>query len=765
MNASIKEWLKMEQKTSSYYMFEDKQIIGEKFFSALLKKRNKGFYLDDDSRKEGFIASVYGIYELLSIADNFFDEGAQKTGEFLKNIPVDVQISLANEIKGIYEHIDKYGFDFAPVISNHTNEKFFLITEEAGSKNIRQKYPYYGTMTWILSLSSLLWKKYFGYTETGVVKSIDRRKEVISDPEAVKIIRGLEDIIRDTMRHIIRLFVSTYISPKDVTKLDVHSYGDDNKDLIKIAAEEGLKFGWGYTKGVKVPSLYFTFSILEAFSDFDSNILIGGDNDDYFFPTEEEAEMGMEVTKNESAYERNERFYNNLIDYINSDVKKDENGNIIVDSDGKPERVQLKGVRYEEEFRKAATQCAYYLFYKYKDTIADSFYNDEGYMVSKQQIMLSSTSSSVFYPLYILSSLLNGEVNGTIKTKLMYTKRFRNERASSGDLDANTFSSLAEIDKQIKELEDEYRQFEGCFTDGLNNVQKLYTSMEKVGKLDVIDRHYLTFDQSHSENPQFSRMLSRENILAMPLLPILVNVTNLYVLWVTKFPDKQISAYIMDIFENYCNYTENGKLQWVFEQGNYDLHATVRYIDAISNFFSYYDVYEKIYAVRSKDNSDAKQAARAEIQRQYAEKFEKSQIEHNKEISALNKKIADLEKELANSDNKYSNVFNVENSTLIRLAEIFNQYVDCVHAGKNSPHSDAIDAFLKSLLRLAVLSLSSNASLSDKYQDELVRGLNILFDKRKEDEDNSSIVSLFKNIIERDNYIFFDMGETRSDQD
>ena len=46
----------------------------------------------------------------------------------------------------------------------------------------------------------------------------------------------------------------------------------------------------------------------------------------------------------------------------------------------------------------------------------------------------------------------------------------------------------------------------------------------------------------------------------------------------------------------------------------------------------------------------------------YAEKFEKSQIEHNKEIAALNRKIADLNQELADSDNKYTKVFNVENS-------------------------------------------------------------------------------------------------------
>lgn len=764
MSASNKEWLKREQKTSSYYLFEDKQVIGEKFFNALLKKRTNGFYIDDDSHKEGFVASLYGVYELLSIADNFFNENAQKAGTFFKNISSDVQLSLANEIKSIYEHIDKFGFDFAPVISNHTNEKFFLTTEEAGSKNLRQKYPYFGAMTWVLSLSSLLWKKYFSHTETGITKQIDNKQEIISDPDAVKIIRNLEDIIKDTIRHIIRLFASTYISPKELSKLDFHGYGDDNKELIALAAEDGLKLGWGYTKGVKAPSLYFTFSILEAYSDFDSNILIGGDKDDYFFPTEDEIEKGMEVTKNESAYARSERFYNNLIDYINSDVKRDGDGKIVIGSDGKPERVFVKGIRYEEEFRKAATQCAYYLFYKFKDTISDAFYNDDGYVVTKQQIMLSSTSPSVFYPLYILSSLLNGEVNGTIKTKLMYTKRYRNQLVANDSRDNDTLDLIAKADRQIRDLESEYRQFEGCFTDGLNNVQKLYSLMEKSGKLDVIDRHYLTFDQSHSENPQFSRMLSRENILAMPLLPLLVNVTNLYVLWITKFPDKQISAYIMDIFENYCNHTEDGKLEWVFEQGNYDLHTTVRYIDAISNFFSYYETYEKVYAVRSKDNSDAKAAARAEIQRQYAEKFEKSQIEHNKEIAALNRKIADLNQELADSDNKYTKVFNVENSTLMRLSEIFNQYVECSHSGKVSPHSEAIDAFFKAILRVAVLKLSSHADTSDKYQDELIKGLNFLFDKRGENDDNS-LVSLFKNIIEQDSYIFLDMGTTKSDQD
>lgn len=759
MSALTKEWLKKEQKAGAYYLFEDKQVIGEKFFNALLKKRRKGFYLNDDSSKEGFIASVYGVYELLSIADNFYSENALQK----KTIPVSDQISLANEIKDIYEHIDKYGFDFAPVISNHTNERFFLIKEDVNGKRMRQKYPYYGAMTWILSLSSLLWKKYFTYTETGIVDQINSKREIISDPEAVKIVRSLENPIRDAIRHIVRIFASNYIAPNGIKPLDFQSFGDDNRELMLLAAEDGLQMGWGYTKGVKIPSLYFTFSILEAYSDFDSNILIGGDKSDYFFATAAEVEKGLETTKNESAYARSERFYNGLVDYINSDLKRDEYGNVIMGPDGRPETV-LGTIKYEEQLRRAAAQCAYYLFYKFKDSIADSFYNDDGYIVSKQQIMLSSSSPSVFYPLYILSSLLNGEVNGTIKTKLMYTKKYRDDLASNPNLDKETLVLIAAVDQQIKALETEFRQFEGCFTDGLNNVQKIYTLMEKSDKLDVIDRHYLTFDQTHSENPQFSRMLSRENILAMPLLPLLVNVTNLYVLWVTKFPDKQISAYIMDIFENYCNHTENGNLEWVFEQGSYDLHATVRYIDAISNFFTYYETYEKIYATRSKAIKDAEATVRAELEPQFREKLEKSTIEHNREIESLNNKINDLKQEIADSDNKYTKVFNVENSTLLRLSEILNQYVDSIHSGKNSPHSDAVDAFLKALFRVAVLKVSSNSGTSDLYKDELMSGLEYMFEKRGEGKDNS-LVSLFKNIIEKDSYIFFDMGRTKSDQD
>ncbi len=761
MSATVKEWLKKEQKAGAYYLFEDKQVIGEKFFNALLKKRGKGFYLDDDSRKEGFIASVYGIYELLSIADNLYGENAQQK----KAVPVSDQIDLANEIKAIYEHIDKYGFDFEPVISNSTNKKFFLLTEEAGSRNVRQKYPYFGTMTWILSLSSLLWKKYFAYTETGKMQEIDNKREIISDPEAVKIIRSLEDIIRDSIRHIIRLFVSTYIAPERIgKKLDFQSYGDDNRELQELAAEDGLKLGWGYTKKVRNPSLYFTFSILEAYSDFDSNILIGGDKKDYFFATDEELEKGMETTKNVSAYARNERFFNGLIDYINSDVKRDGSGKIVVGPDGKPEREFSKEIRYEEEFRKAATQCAYYLFYKFKDTIADSFYNDDGYVVTRQQVMLSSSSPCVFYPLYILSSFLNGEVNGTIKTKLMYTRQRRNRYVSNGETNERTLALIAEADRQINLLEAEYRQFESCFSDGLNNVQKIYSFMEKNDKLDVIDRHYLTFDQAHADDPQFSRMLSRENILAMPLLPLLVNVTNLYVLWITKFPDKQISAYIMDIFENYCNRTESGVLEWVFEQGSYDLHATIRYIDAVSNFYNYYETYERIYAVRSRAIQDAAVSVRAELEPQYREMLERNAIAHNKEIEALNKKIEGLNKELEDSDKKYDRVFRAENGALMRLAEIMDRYVDNAHAGRNSPHEEAIGSLVEAFMRVVVLKLSSGKDYSDQFKSEIVSGLQYVI-RAREMHKEGSLEGLFKNIVDKDPYIFTDIGKLKSDQD
>lgn len=759
MSTLVKEWLKKEQKVGAYYLFEDKQIIGEKFYNALVKKRGKGFYTDDDTRKEGFIASVYGIYELFYIADNFYSDSSQQK----RAIPLSEQLSLANEIKEIYDHIDKYGYDFAPIISNSINEKFFRVTEPSVNQGKRQKYPYYGAMTWILSLSSLLWRKYFSYTETGIVEQIDSKREIISDPEAVKIIRSLEDTIRDTMRRIIKLFSDYYIAPEDIGELDFHNYGNDNKKLISLAAEDGLKLGWGYTKGMKNPSLYFTFSVLEAYSDFDSNIMIGGDNEDYFFATPGDVEKGLETTKNESAYVRGERFYNNLIEYINSEIKKDEHGHEVIGPDGKPVRVPGK-VKYEEKFRKAATQCAYYLFYKFKDTISDSFYNDDGYIVSRQQVQLSSTSSSVFYPLYILSSLLNGEVNGTVKTQLMYTRKARNEFVSHMYTDKESLALLAEMDRQIQALESEYRQFEACFTDGLNNVQKIYSYMEKNDKLDVIDRHYLTFDQIHPENAQFSRMLSRENIMAMPLLPLLVNVTNLYVLWFSKFPDKQISAYIMDVFENYCNHAEDGSLEWVFEQGNYDLHATVRYIDAISNFFSYYESYERSLANLSKARSEAEKKVREELEPRYQERLEKRTIAHKKEIESLNKEIAALKSELEAADNKYNKVFNIENDTLLRLAEILNQYVDGKHAGNDTPHAAAIETFCRAALRVAALKLASDGDPSDMYAEEFVNGLKFMFEKRGQREGNS-LTSFFKNIIEKDGYIFWDIGKTKSDQD
>lgn len=779
----LKEWLKEEQKVGAYYLFEDRQVVGEKFFNALFKKRGaKGFYLDEDTKKEGFMASVYGVYELLTIADSFFAEGGERAETFLKNFSSADQLSLANEIKAIYEHVRDIGFDFEPIISKYANDSIFRIRETINVKdsdedveeadprslnvnpdNTRQKYPYFGAMTWLLSLSSLLWKKYFSYTETGKFTRIDKRSEVISDAAAVKIIRSLESIIRDTIRHTVRLFAEDYIKPHGLMELNFQEFGDDNKQLIELAGQEGLKLGWGYMKGVKVPSLYFTFSILEAYSDFDSNILIGGDAEDYFDPTEDELAKGFEPTKNQSAYVRPKRLFDNLVSYINSDIKRDENGNEVIGPDGKPERIYQTEKRYEEIFRREATQCAYYLFYKFKDTIADSFYNDDGYTVTKEQVRLSSASSSVFYPLYVLSSLLNGEVNGTIKTQLMYTKRYRATFDALPQTD-ETMGEVAKADRQIKTLEAEFRQFENCFTDGLNNVQKMYSSMEKNNKLDSIDRHYLTFDQIHPDDPQFSRTLSRENILAMPLLPLLVNVTNLYVMWITKFPDKQLSAYVMDIFENYCNHDlKTGALEWVFEQGNYDLHTTLRYIDAISNFFTYYEDYERVYAERAKINDKEKSDRENDIKKAVAARVEEIQKQFNKDRNELVAENEELKRRIANGDAKFAKVFDIESSTLSRLAEILGQYVEGKKEGRDVPQSASIEEFFKAFVKAAVCMLSPEGSDSDKYGNETISGLKHLYERRGEASDNS-VDALISNLVDDSYALFTDNSQMKSDQ-
>lgn len=734
--SNIREWLLKDEKKGSFYLFKEKPFFGNKFLEALMTKRNKTFYLDDNFKLEGFVAQIYGVYEVLSLSKNFLkaqlDEN-NKQVKVLKKFPVDSQKALANDIRDIYLHIKEYGYDFEPVISNKTNEDFLRLKDDSG----KQKYPYYGCMTWILSLSTLLWKIYFVDYDIENdsfenVKPVNANDEIISDPECVKIIYSVRKEIMNSIKDICYEFVNNYIS--------------ESKN------EEGIKKGWGYTRDCTQPSLYFTYSVLESYNDLDSNIFIGGDDDFYFRPSSMSIEdqklceaNGIQDTKPVDSYDVNARRVENIIDYINEGITNEDD-------------------RIEVRFRKQATEVSYYLFKKFKNSIMTSFYNDNGLIITKEQIYISSSTSALFYPLYLLSSFLYGEVNNYINTKTARAQFL----ALKSPFERKTYiDSWYELDlvednyltaKNNDELEDlvslylkEYKELENCFIEGLNNVQKVYDYMIEKNAEGVVDRHYLTFDQQVTTEPIFSKIFVRENIMVGSILPLLVNVTNLYVSWVTKYPEKQLAKYAMDIFEKMCNRNKNGELEWLFEQNRYDLHITIRYMDAIANFLSYYDEYERDKAKAK----DLKELLRNELKVQFDGKLQQKIDDFEKERKELLREKNEIEEkykqQMEEKQNENDLKFNFNNVVMKELSEIFSSYLES--NGSNSEYKEYIDSFVETLFKVLILKLSGNIEDVEDFE----QGIKYIFEKKHQlNKDKISkvyIQAVFANLFNNNNFV------------
>ncbi len=213
----------IKDQDETFRLYADRKEIGVKVLESLKGKRKgvdaqgneaEGFYLSDRNKEVGLLGQLYGLNAMFALSNRY---GVAHSDEDKEGIKAGLKFVLD------YLHENGGCYDLNPLLDADINGELF----------IDNNYHYVGAMTWALSLFVAARKA----QRTGAIE--------LSEEESNQLVKQI--------RAIIKFFV-------------------DN-----VVVKDGNPLGWGYTNGCKEPSLFFTYSVIEAFADFDDNVLNGGD--------------------------------------------------------------------------------------------------------------------------------------------------------------------------------------------------------------------------------------------------------------------------------------------------------------------------------------------------------------------------------------------------------------------------------------------------------------------------------------------------------
>lgn len=501
------------QEKSSFRIYKERSYIGFKILNSLISKRNaeyakrdktyKGFYLNDRNKTVGLISQLYGSNGLFALINRF----DVLKGVDMKDVKTDELISgIKSSLFDVLDYVEENGYDMAPYLDEKINNELFH------GKN--KQVNYIGAMTWALSL--------FVSTRTAIRhNSAVFKAKSAEDEERNKLwLDSLKERLNKQIKFIIEFFLNSVVDKRK----DGHG-----------------SFGWGYANGCEEASLFFTYSVIEAYSDFEDNAIIDPDEE--------------------------------LLAYLNRGITRQED-------------------RLEVRYRNLCFAIGDVTWEVYKPYLRNYFFSErfDGIVntVTREEILNTSRSSILFNSLYVIFIM-------------MYS--YMNSREQRYDIDA-------------VRTEEECEDIIKTMTRALQLVQDFYNDLKDEGKESIVDRHIIAFSQHNSLIPDFDKILNEESIQASSLLPMLVKANNLVAYYILQFPQQAMTEMFDEVLE------AKSADEWLWDKRRFDLLSTERYIEAIADYFDYYDNYEKNYAAKILKES----TIRAEINARLEKKFQKDYV-------------------------------------------------------------------------------------------------------------------------------------------
>ena len=450
---------------SVFSTYKNSTELGKKIYHSYKERRvsvngKNVFYADDKTKSAGYLSNIYGNTGLLSLVNRM-------------NVKLNKADSaeLIDSVLNIIDYIEENGFTLEPYISSAENR--------VGDVELfNLNYPYTGAMTWALSLF-VSTRKLIASDLSVLTKAEEERSYAI---EKGKEYTPESDEDREKRLLYTRLNKKLVVMIKDI----VHTF---NETFI----EDGDKMGWAFTRGCKTPSLFFTYSVLEAYSDFDDNI-------------------------------------------ISLTYETDENGEFVLDKNGEkipvyadPELLEAinrgnKGEPLHEQWRDKCFKVADKTWEIYKEVLKDSFVDDtflDGFKpISRDDILKSNSSNALFNTIYLVFILFYGYVN--------------TRKADAGDeVGANDVIQTMNA--------------------ALQNVQRVYDQFKRDGIEYIVDTYYIGFKSKVNDKRRedlYTKHLNAKMLVDAKLMPTLVKANNVIAYYIERYPVKQMSILFEQLLDN-----------------------------------------------------------------------------------------------------------------------------------------------------------------------------------------------------------------------
>lgn len=542
--------------------FNKKETITANILRDILKKRQKVnfrgedidvFYSDEKDKLTGYLSDIYGCTAILSLVD------VENPGGMISE---EVADSLVKNVAYIVKEIKDKGFTLFPYLSNEDN-----VFNEKGDTLFNRNYPYIGAMTWAISFL------------TSVRKA--RIHEVTDVDTNEKKMIGYLNIDKDLLA--------------DINNLIVRIVRHFNEAVIFIEdkdAPDGLKYlGWSYTTNCAEPSLFFTYSVLEAYSDFEDNVFDVETNPDGSYRIEQGT---LFRNYKEDSQDLREAF-------------KKEAGD---------KETQIY------RWTKAVERVAQNVWDVYKGVLSKEFVSDQflhGFDIIKTEDMVKMDhTNALFNNVYLVCILLYGWTNVLNK--------------------------------------EESEEIVATMESALQNVQRVNDSFTRKGLDYLISTYTVPFINAHKDRGNtYIKRLNYRRMSDTTLLPILIKANNLIAFYITKYPVKKMDTLFKDIFDN-DNICDE---EFLWDDKGYDVKITERYIEAINQFYEYYESYEQDYNNKFK--------------RQYSTAYGKGRAAGKEEQKELNRAaIENAELEANRRIEEEKSKFVIENAINARIAEMVN---------------------------------------------------------------------------------------------
>lgn len=582
---------------ATFKAYCDRSVIGHKILEGVFARTvldENGvthFMMDEVEKRTGLLSNIYGCTGVFSLVNRM-----------RVDLTVEQKLALIGTVEWIVDYLRNKGFTLDPYYNDKDPQ------DKDALFNVKR--PFIGTMTWSLSLlvnvrSALRG----GELNIEVCDGSDGRETVTQEQ-----VTRMSNTVNRIKGRIDNLIVNIIKSFNDYSVSDRTSSGSDF-----------MSVGWSFSKECDQPSLFYTYSVLEAYSDFEDTV----------FPRVNE--------EGETTFAGDPE----LLDFIGRDVI--------------------------DEFRTRCFTSAQYVWNRAKKYLKEAFIGDNFFertadvSVTEAEILKSPTSNALFNTLFVVFTAIYGYVN------------------KKGN-DKNT-----EDDEEVTSL----------MREALQNVQVAYEALEKEGKDYIVDNYSLLFKTVHRDADRgrlYSSKLNSERIFDLSLVPILVKSNSMMAFYIQQYPQKQMGTLFDLLFEKLSD-TDRG---WVWDTNRYNVKNTERYLEAIADFFDYYEKYELDFV---KKKNEVKDKTAEELRKREP----RLRREIKSELDELYRSDTAAKIEQVRSEYRFENLFNelveekareVAEQTILHS---FDRIIEA-HATKNKSKLTEFDKALEEKLKQVAVS-------------------------------------------------------------